>query len=123
MKVQPQVVFHGMEPSPAVEARAREKVAMLERFCHDVVACRVSVDQLQKHKHQGRPFGVRIDLTIPGHEVVVDRVEHEDVYVALRDAFDDMKRRLAATVERRSDRQRAHAAARGREREGGRESE
>jgi hypothetical protein len=31
---------------------------------------------------------------VPGSEIVVDRQENEDVYVALRDAFDAAKRQL-----------------------------
>jgi ribosome-associated translation inhibitor RaiA len=30
----------------------------------------------------------------------VNRVEHEDVYVALRDAFDDMRRQVEDTMRR-----------------------
>jgi cold shock CspA family protein len=52
---------------------------------------------------------VRIDLTVPGHELVVDRVENEDVHVALRDAFDDMKRRLEDVVRQRRGDEKQHA--------------
>jgi hypothetical protein len=38
------------------------------------MSCRVVVDQVQLHKHQRRPFGVRIDVMLPGRERVVDRV-------------------------------------------------
>jgi len=93
--------FHGMERSDAVESAVLKKVQHLERMCLDIMSCRVSVDLLQKHKRQGQPFGVRIDLTIPGHELVVNRVENQDVYVALRDAFDDMTRQLEDAVRRR----------------------
>jgi cold shock CspA family protein len=47
-----------------------------------------------QHKHQGNLFNVRIDIGVPGNEIVVDRDQHEDVYVALRDAFDAAKRQL-----------------------------
>jgi ribosomal subunit interface protein len=100
MKTPLQITFHGMTASQAVEARTREKAAMLERFCPEIMACRVTVDLLQKHRQQGRPFGVRIDVTIPGRELAVDRVEHEDVHVALRDAFDAMRRQLEDAVRR-----------------------
>jgi ribosomal subunit interface protein len=99
MVMQPlQITFHGMEKSDAVDDAVRRKCKHLERFAADIMSCRVVVDQAQMHKHQGRPFGVRIDLTLPGRELVVDRVQNEDVYVALRDAFDDMTRQLEDTV-------------------------
>ena len=109
MKLPIQISFLGMEPSEAVEARARDKAAALERFCPDIMSCRVSIDLLQKHKQQGRPYGVRIDVTRPGQELVVDRVEHEDVYVALREAFDGMKRQLEDNMRRVRGQQKQHA--------------
>jgi ribosomal subunit interface protein len=109
MKQPLQITFHGMEKSNAVEDAVRRKCEHLERFADDIMSCRVVVDQMQLHKHQGRPFGVSIDLTRPGCELVVDRVEDEDVYVALRDAFDIMKRRLEDTVRQRRGDEKVHA--------------
>jgi ribosomal subunit interface protein len=108
MKQALQITFHGMDRSDAVEQAARRKAEHLDRFAADIMACHVMVELLQKHQHQGRPFGVRIDLTLPGHELVVNRVEHEDVYVALRDAFDDMKRQLEDVVRQRRGDEKQH---------------
>jgi ribosomal subunit interface protein len=107
MKLPFHIQFHGMESSEALETRARELAHKLESLAPDIMACRVRVDLEQKHQHQGRPFGVRIDLTLPGHELVVNRVQDEDVYVALRDAFDKMKRQLEDVVRRRQEKQHA----------------
>lgn len=109
MKLPVQVWFHGMEPSGALETNARDHAAKLESFVPDIMACRVSIDLEQKHKQQGRPYGVRIDLTLPGHELVVNRVQNEDVYVALRDAFDNMRRQLEEVVRRRRGEEKQHA--------------
>lgn len=109
MKQPLDISFHGMQRSQALEDAVRKKAEHLERFASDIVACRVVVDLLHKHRHQGRPFGVRIDLTIPGHELVVDRIEHEDVHVALRDAFDDMGRQLEDVVRQRRGDEKRHA--------------
>mgnify|MGYP001764325939 FL=1 len=100
MKLPLQVRFLGMEPSAAVESAARTKAEKLERFCPDIMSCRVSIEQAAKHQHQGRPFAVRIDVTRSGRELSVDRVADEDVYVALRDAFDAMRRQLEGALER-----------------------
>lgn len=101
MKLPVHIQFHGMEPSDALEASARKHAHKLESFAPDIMACRIVIDLEQKHKHQGRPYGVHIDLTLPGHELVVNRVQHEDPYVALRDAFDSMKRQLEDVVRKR----------------------
>jgi len=100
MKMPTHISFHGMEPSEAVEVAAREKAQKLEQFCPDIMSCRVAIELEHKHRQQGRPFTVRIDARIPGHELIVGRVENEDVHVALRDAFDDMKRQLEDAVRR-----------------------
>ena len=111
MKVPFNIQFHGMEPSDAVETSAREHVHKLEVFAPDIMTCRVHIDLEQKHKTQGRPYGVRIDLTLPGHELVVNKVQDEDVYVALRDAFDNMKRQLneVVSVRKRHGQEKPHA--------------
>ena len=101
MKFPVYIQFHGMTPSDALAASAREQALKLGAFSSSIMACRVGIDLLQKHSHQGRPIGVRIDLTIPGYELVVSRVEHVDGYVALREAFDTMKRQLDDVVSKR----------------------
>jgi len=110
MKLPVHIQFHGMESSDALEASAREHAHKLESFASDLMACCIGIDLEQKHKHQGRPYSVRIDLTLPGHELVVNRVQHEDVYVALRDAFDNMKRQLEDVVRKRRGDVKHHAA-------------
>jgi ribosomal subunit interface protein len=101
MSLAPVVQFHGMEPSQAIEAMVHDHVRKLERFCDNIVSCRVGIDMLSRHQRHGRPTGVRIDLTIPGFELVVNRVEHEDIRVAMREAFDDMRRQIEDVVRRR----------------------
>ena len=108
MKLPAHIHFQGMEPSDALAARAREHVHKLETFAPDIVACRVAISLEQKHQHQGRPFSVRVDLSVPGHELVVNKVRDEDVYVALRDAFDNMKRQLEDLVRQRRGQTKAH---------------
>lgn len=94
-----QITFRHMEPSPAVEARVRELAARLDRFYDAITRCRVVIATPPAHSHKGGPFSVRIDVTLPGGEVFAHS-EHEntgahtDVYVALRDAFDDLRRQL-----------------------------
>ena len=50
--------------------------------------------QTPRHTQQGKPFKVRIAMHVPGGELVVNRDHHEDVCVALRDAFDAGRRQL-----------------------------
>ena len=108
MKQPLQIQFLGMDPSEAVESAVREKASRLDRFCTDIMSCRVSIEQMHKHQHQGRPFAVRIDVTMPGHELTVDRMQDEDVYVALRDSFDGIKRQIEDAVQRNRGQEKLH---------------
>jgi len=109
MKLPVHIQFRGTEPSQALEASAREHAHKLESLSSEIMSCRVGIELDQKHQQQGRVFSVRIDLTLPDKQLVVDRVQREDVYVALRDAFDNMKRQLAETVQRRRGQEKHHA--------------
>jgi ribosomal subunit interface protein len=105
LQVPLQITIRDVPRSEALEAHIRQKAAKLEEFYARITSCRVTVEELRKHHHQGRQFRVRIDVRVPGHrELVVDRDHDEDVYVALRDAFDAMARQLEdVTREQRGD--------------------
>jgi ribosomal subunit interface protein len=94
MKIPLQITLRDIPHSDAIEAAIREKAEKLDRFYQHVMSCRVTVEMLGKHKHQGKEFNVRIDITVPGSELVVNRIHHEDIYVVLRDAFDAARRQL-----------------------------
>lgn len=93
------ISFRNMDPSPAVEARVREKAAKLVRFYDRIISCTVVVEAPHRHHHKGKLYSVHIDISVPGKDLVVDRAKpldhsHEDVYVAVRDAFNAAGRRL-----------------------------
>ncbi len=102
--------FLGMEPSEAVETAVRKKIAKLDQFRADLMSCRVTIELLDKHTHQCKHYAVRINVTLPGHELSVTRVQDEDVYVAVRDAFDDMKRQVEDSVRRIRGQEKLHHA-------------
>lgn len=89
-----QITVRNIEHSDALETRIRDKAQKLEEFCKHIMSCRVVVEAPHKHHHQGKQFNVRIEIGVPGNEIVVNRDHHEDVYVALRDAFNAAKRQL-----------------------------
>jgi ribosomal subunit interface protein len=94
MRIPLQITIRGIEHSEALETHIRDKVNKLEEFFARIMSCRVVVEVPHKHHHQGKQFNVRVDLGVPGSEIVVNRDHAEDVYVALRDAFDAAKRQL-----------------------------
>jgi ribosome-associated translation inhibitor RaiA/cold shock CspA family protein len=94
MQLPLQVTYRGMDSSAALDAAVREHAAKLEQFHPRLMSCRVVIEEAGRHKTKGRQFVVRVDLKAPGGEVAVNRDHHEDVYVALRDAFDAARRKL-----------------------------
>ena len=94
-----QITFHNLDHSDAIEAAVREKVDKLEQFATNITSCRVIVESPHKHQHKGVLYLIKIDLRLPGKEIVVNHHSdehhaHEDVYVAIRDSFDAARRQL-----------------------------
>ena len=94
MQIPLQITIRDIEHSAALETHIRDKAAKLDEFFKHIMSCRVVVEQPHKHHQQGKQFNVRIDIGVPGSEIVVNRDHAEDVYVALRDAFDAAKRQV-----------------------------
>jgi ribosome-associated translation inhibitor RaiA/cold shock CspA family protein len=113
MKLPLQVVFRNMEPSAAVEAKIRERAEQLDRIYDQIMSCRVLVEAHHKHHHQGNLYHARVDLKVPDTEIVASREPdahhaHEDVFVAVRDAFDAVDRRLEDYARRRRGQVKVH---------------
>jgi ribosomal subunit interface protein len=107
MEIIPEVRFRGMDPSPAVEAAVLERMERLERFHDRITSCTVVIEAPHRHSWKGKIYHVRIDITVPGAEIVVGREPeenqaHEDVYVAIRDQFDAARRQLEDVVRKMS---------------------
>ena len=94
MQIPLQITIRDVEHSAALETHIREKAKKLDEFFNHIMSCRVVVEVPHKHHHQGKQFNVRIDIGVAGGEIAVNREQAEDVYVALRDAFDAAKRQL-----------------------------
>ncbi|MBN2331810.1 MAG: HPF/RaiA family ribosome-associated protein [Deltaproteobacteria bacterium] len=106
MQVPLQISYRNLDPSPSVEDDIREKAAKLDQRYSDIMSCRVVVEMPHQHHQKGKLYHVRINLTLPGAELVVNREPdlhqaYQDIYVVVRDAFAAMERQLAAYVERR----------------------
>ena len=94
MRCELQITLDDMPHSEALDTRIREKVAKLEQIHPRLIACRVVVSAPHCHQQRRRLFTVRLNVMLPGGEVVVTRNNHEDVYVVLRDAFVAARREL-----------------------------
>lgn len=98
MKRALQITYRGMESSEALSEHIRDEAEKLEQFFDGIVGCHVVVEEPHRHKQQGNAFHVRLDLHVPGREIVVGREPSErstpDAYVAVAEAFDAARRQL-----------------------------
>jgi len=125
MRLPVQITRRDMEPSTAVGTKIREEAAKLEEFYDRITSCRVMVEIPRRYQNGKYQFHIRIDLTVPGAEIVVkyeptlhsslqrlggeDRAKgqelsapHKDVYVAIRDAFKVARRKLQEYSQRQN---------------------
>lgn len=126
-----------MSPSPTIESQIREKASKLDQFYDRIMSCRVTVEAPHRRRRKGKRYNVRIDLTVPGGELVVNRLPrrvvepdlelvkapfhekvenhepskraaHDDIHVAIRDAFDTARRKLQDFARRQRGATKAH---------------
>jgi ribosomal subunit interface protein len=90
-----QIAVHNTEMSPDAEADIRQRVERLSRYYDRLMSCRVTVDVPQSRRRiDAVLYGVRIDVTVPGGEIVVNRQPRAEFETALDGAFQAMRRRL-----------------------------
>lgn len=94
MELPLQIIAQDFSLPANIEAEIREKAARLDSYYHGIMRCHVVVEAPVGHHRQGGPYNVRIHVTVPGSELVVNRQDNEELPVAIRDAFDALRRRL-----------------------------
>jgi ribosome-associated translation inhibitor RaiA len=99
MKLPLQVTFRDVPKSEEIERRIRTKAEKLDRMYEHVTGCRVVVEAPHRHHNSGNHYHVRVELSVPGGEIIVsrephDNAEHEDLWVTIRDAFNAAQRQL-----------------------------
>ena len=105
MQIPVQVTFRDIPVDDHIEAECLREAQKLERYYDRITSCRVVVAQPHRNHRRGNQFDFRIDLTVPGAELVVNREppqnhRDEEWHVALRDAFDRARRRLEDHVQK-----------------------
>ena len=94
-----QVVFRGIDHSQAVEEAVHKRADKLARFTDQIQSLRVTLESPHNNHHKGKVYHVGVEAMIPNHDIVIshdqhDKHSHEDIYVAIRDAFNAVERRL-----------------------------
>ena len=131
IKIPLQITFKNIAPSEVIEAHIRDATQKLDVFYDEIMGCRVLVEIPHQHHRKGKRYHVRIDLTVPGGEFAIKReprlitdrplrfrkapddmeleesrelskyAAHDDIQLAIRDAFDAARRKLQDYARRR----------------------
>lgn len=107
-----QIVFHNIDQSDALTDSVNKRVEKLRRYNGDIIGGRVVLDSPHNNHHKGKVYSVTLELHTPNKEVVVtqeqhDNHAHEDLYVAIRDAFNAAERQLKS-VDKKHRKQAVH---------------
>ncbi|MGA2712558.1 MAG: hypothetical protein ABSG41_05575 [Bryobacteraceae bacterium] len=120
MTLAPQITFRNMDSARARGGRPEGSRRVLERFSPRIMSCRVVIEGPRRQDFGGL-FNIRIDLGVPGEELVVEhdpslhttlqnveatrktkvsepRRERRDARRAIHEAFHEMRRRLHRTT-------------------------
>ena len=112
-----QITLRNIPFPELIEPEIRQRAARLDRYYDRITSCRVLLERAHRHHVDGSHFHVRIDLGVPGGEIVVSRDSSlhgaeqdldqarerkqdeaapvsKHARVAVRDAFDTARRRL-----------------------------
>lgn len=112
-----QITYRNMQPSAAVTDRVRAEAAHLDRYYPRITSCRVMIEAPHRHHKRGELFHIRVELGVPGGELVVKHepsshpalaqadfskwskhletnARHKDIYVDIHDTFKEARRRL-----------------------------
>ena len=73
MRAPVQITFRNVNRSDLIEQRIRTEAAKLETFYKQLLGCRVAVEVPHRHHRNGSHYRIRIDLTLPGGEIIIRR--------------------------------------------------
>ena len=110
MQLPVQIVSRDLHLSKHPETTIHEKAGKLDTFYNRITRCRVVVESPTHNHWKSKSYKVRIDLSVPGSELVVNHHENQDLTIAIRDAFDAAKRQLQHYAHQQRGDVKAHSA-------------
>ncbi len=114
MNVPIKISFRNVPKYGWIKDLIQRRAGKLREVCPHLSSLRVSVEKTQKYKDTGRPYKVRLDMTVPpGKEIVIKRKEgrgsmHESLLDELEDTFDAAFRRLRKITARQRGQTKRH---------------
>jgi ribosome-associated translation inhibitor RaiA len=105
MQVPLTVSFHGIPVSETIRAACWAEAEKLEHWFDRITSCHVTASLPHRHQRSAKPFDLRVRLTLPGHEIIVDRVKTQPRGIQkpeliVHETFDEVRRQLQDCVAR-----------------------
>ena len=101
-----ELVFRNMKPSPELKDLVHERASRLEHLYQHIIGCRVTIE-LENHRSGAIP-DVRIDVQVPGRDLVVNQHSRGgDALTSVHNAFDAAAQQIKEYKARKN----GHAAA------------
>jgi len=107
----PRIVAKSISLTPEIERDVRERIERLNHAYGRITSCGVTIEiPRRRHLSDSDQYQVRLDLGLPGGEVVVNRQPANELRTALDEAFHAARRRLEdfARVQRGAVKQHEH---------------
>lgn len=106
MKLPLEIVFRNVNRTEELEERIRSKAKKLDRMFDRITGCRVVVESPHNKRAKGHTYHVTVEVNVPSEMIVVNRDpqnhDHDDLGIALRDAFAAAQRQLRAYSKKRN---------------------
>lgn len=102
------VIVKDVENSESIQNSITEKAQKLKTYFEKIQYCKVILQSIQKHKHQGKLFRTTIELGLPRKRLIVNHKANEDILISIRDAFRAMEQQLEKYVQKRRQQTKAH---------------
>lgn len=96
-----QITSRNFEISGEIESFIRKKSEKLDKFHRDMMSCRVLVEVPHRNRNNGLIYNARIDLVMPGKDIVIRREAHEDLHKAINLAFNAAFKRVQSYARRK----------------------
>ena len=98
-----QIIFKGTDPSEAARVEVRAWLDRLGALTTPMIGGQVVIEAVDEGRREDRRYHVRMELTMPEGVVSVgpdhpSNGPHEDVYVAIRNAFRAARRQLESSI-------------------------
>ncbi|MCH9769493.1 MAG: HPF/RaiA family ribosome-associated protein [Gammaproteobacteria bacterium] len=96
-----QITFRDIPHSQEVTQHIYAKAEKLNQYSDLIISCHITVELAQNNQQQGKLYNSRIIVTLPEKKTIaVNHQSDENLYVAIREAFDCTVRKIEETMQK-----------------------